>query len=82
MASRHLPLLAALGGLLPLPPAALAEDEAPDVALLEFLGSWEDDDGEWIDPLRLLDEMEAEGTKDEQTNDHAASAPVEEDDHD
>lgn len=47
--------------LLGLLPAAAPADEAgqPDVALLEFLGSWEDAEGDWIDPLRLLEEAQA-----------------------
>jgi hypothetical protein len=28
----------------------------PSMALLEFLGEWETEDGEWIDPI-LLDEI-------------------------
>lgn len=31
-----------------------ANEEPPSVELLEFLGSWEDDNGQWIDPLELL----------------------------
>jgi len=59
MDSRCLLLL----GLLPLSPGVMAGEEdtqAPDLALLEFLGSWEDADGEWIDPLQMLDALEAE----------------------
>ena len=84
MASR-LPLAGVLGllGLLPLSPEAMAEAEAdaPDLALLEFLGGWEDPDGEWIDPLQILDEMDAEGAKDAQGR-QATPRPAEEDDHD
>ncbi|HHQ40824.1 MAG TPA: hypothetical protein ENK20_00850 [Chromatiales bacterium] len=29
-------------------------EAAPDEALLEFLGTWETDDGEWVDPFSLL----------------------------
>ena len=34
------------------------DDDAsmPSMELLEFLGEWETEDGEWIDPI-LLDEM-------------------------
>jgi len=61
MDSRSLSLWAALG-LLSLSPGVMAEEDsqAPDLALLEFLGSWEDTDGEWIDPLQMLDALEAE----------------------
>lgn len=49
-----------------------ASEEAPSVELLEFLGSWEDGNGQWIDPLELLpaedkpeDDSNNEGTDDE-----------------
>lgn len=42
-------LLAAL--LLAVP--ALAEDAAPSLELLEFLGSFETADGQWVDPTEL-----------------------------
>ncbi len=64
MDSRCLSLLGVLG-LLSLSPGMMAAEEdrqAPDLALLEFLGSWEDADGEWIDPLQMLDVLEAEDT--------------------
>lgn len=36
------------------PPAIEADRGAgPDEALLEFLGAWETDDGQWIDPAEL-----------------------------
>ncbi len=28
----------------------------PDLEFLEFLGSWEMEDGQWIDPLELMDQ--------------------------
>lgn len=34
--------------------------ETPSLELLEFLGNWETTDGEWLDPLLLLEEIEAE----------------------
>ncbi len=37
------------------PGTAQADGEAaPDEALLEFLGTWETDDGDWVDPFSLL----------------------------
>jgi hypothetical protein len=39
--------------LLPLA-ASAAEDEQPSMELLEFLGSWETKDGEWLDPVSML----------------------------
>ncbi len=34
---------------------ALNEESEPDMALLEFLGEWETEDGEWLDPTSLED---------------------------
>jgi endonuclease/exonuclease/phosphatase (EEP) superfamily protein YafD len=60
--------LAAVLGLLPLAlPATAAEDEQPSMELLEFLGDWQTQDGEWIDPITLLAEMESEGQQAQQT---------------
>jgi hypothetical protein len=49
-----------------------ANEEPPSMELLEFLGGWEDDNGQWIDPLELLpaqeepeDEGNNEGTDNE-----------------
>ena len=33
--------------------AGSEESEIPSLELLEFLGDWETDDGEWIDPEEL-----------------------------
>jgi hypothetical protein len=34
----------------------VAEDtDMPSMELLEFLGSWETDDGEWVDPAQFED---------------------------
>ncbi len=32
------------------------EEESPTPALLEFLGEWENSDGQWIDPEEFADE--------------------------
>jgi hypothetical protein len=40
--------------LLPLGAAFAAEEEQPSMELLEFLGSWETKDGEWLDPVSML----------------------------
>ena len=32
------------------------EEEVPTIALLEFLGEWEGNDGQWLDPEELEDE--------------------------
>jgi len=44
------------------PALLLAETDAdaPSLELLEFLGSWETDDGQWMDPIQLLEEMDSE----------------------
>ncbi len=73
--SRARPWLALLALILPLTPASA--DDAPDLALLEFLGQWqEEDEGQWLDPLAmqpLLDEKEnapqPQSSQEEQTND-------------
>tara|TARA_R110001592_G_scaffold360379_1_gene668658 strand:+ start:682 stop:894 length:213 start_codon:yes stop_codon:yes gene_type:complete len=36
--------------------AAVADEAEVDIALIEFLGQWETDDGEWIAPSDLADE--------------------------
>ena len=35
---------------------AVADEAEVDIALIEFLGQWETDDGEWISPSDLADE--------------------------
>ena len=35
------------------PPGKDNDAEAPSLEFLEFLGDWETDDGEWIDPEEL-----------------------------
>ena len=40
-----------------LPCLVLAAD-APSVELLEFLGDWETNDGEWQDPLDFMQDLE------------------------
>ena len=46
------------------------ESEMPSLELLEFLGDWETDDGEWIDPEELeqiaLTDQEQEEHEDKQ----------------
>lgn len=48
--------------------------ERPSLALLEFLGSFENADGEWVDPLSLpveldSDQIERKGLDDKTTRD-------------
>ena len=35
------------------------QDEQPSMEFLEFLGEWENDRGEWVDPLDDIDEEES-----------------------
>lgn len=46
-------------------PVATTPTDEPDAELLDFLGSWQDEAGRWIDPFTI-------------TNDHAAQPPVDE----
>lgn len=66
-------------GLLPFVPAfagAATDDDSPDLALLEFLGEWEDSDGEWLDPLQMLETLDAAPSND-RTDTPAATPPAE-----
>ena len=45
--------------LLPLLVVAAEVAEAPSLELLEFLGNWETDEGDWQDPLELMKDLEA-----------------------
>jgi len=36
-------------------PGLAAEQPTPSLELLEFLGEWETDDGEWVDPEVVAD---------------------------
>ncbi len=61
----------AMAGCLAAPAASGAEQDAPpDDAFLEFLGSFETADGDWVDPLTLAgldrnEEQRAESETDE-----------------
>jgi hypothetical protein len=46
------------------PSTAVKSEPVPSAELLEFLGEFADDRGEWIDPVDL-DESEAAGSADE-----------------
>ncbi len=41
--------------------------EEIDLELLEFLGEWETDDGEWVDPEQLEEQREEEDKEHEKT---------------
>ncbi|MDX8412348.1 MAG: hypothetical protein R8K46_10845 [Mariprofundaceae bacterium] len=54
-------LAAAILCLLMAAPATAGEDEQEaDLALIEFLGEWEADDGSWVDPFSLGEEGESD----------------------
>jgi len=36
-------------------------DESAEIEFLEFLGSWEDENGDWLDPMTLISESEKSG---------------------
>jgi len=40
------------------------EDNQPDMELLEFLGEWEDEQGHWLDPLKLGQALLSEDLED------------------
>lgn len=50
--------------------SAAADDELPDVEFLEYLGSWEESDEEWL----LFDERAEEAAANEETP-HTERAP-------
>jgi len=52
-------------------PAGADEPSAPSLELLEFLGDWETEDGEWVDPGDLLEmpELDPEKSDDEPKSD-------------
>lgn len=60
-------LLVALGVSTAMPGLSVADDEPPDIDFLEYLGSWEESDDEW---LLFSDEAEA----DESSSDAEESA--------
>lgn len=47
------------------------EETMPDLEFLEFLGSWETQDGSWFDPIQLLNDQEQNREKDNEAN-HAS----------
>ena len=38
------------------------DPDSPSLELLEFLGEWETEQGEWIDPTHMLDQPEADAS--------------------
>ncbi len=53
----------------------------PDLEFLEFLGSWETEDGQWINPLDLMDqsfpEVEGMPTQNDPSDRNRGSVPDE-----
>ncbi len=52
--------LGVMGTALAAEPAKAPPVEVPSPEMLEFLGNWMTDDGEWVDPL-AMEELEIEG---------------------
>jgi hypothetical protein len=52
---------------------AKAETEAPAVDFIEFLGEWETNQGEWIDPNELETEVFTEAYRDVKTEETPAA---------
>jgi len=54
--------------------ASIASDELPSMELLEFLGEWQTEEGDWIDPTRFLDinetDLDSEQLKKTSTDDN------------
>lgn len=46
-----------LGSLTPALVYAQSGDEEVDMAFLEFLADWEDEQGQWVDPMSFEDEQ-------------------------
>ncbi|ULA60917.1 MAG: hypothetical protein LZF60_270245 [Nitrospira sp.] len=38
-------------------PASAPPAEEPDTELLDFLGSWQDEDGHWVDPFTVTNDQ-------------------------
>jgi len=59
-------------------------DETPSLEFLEFLGSWEDSEGQWIDPYQLQDANELDKNLDhnldEDNNSSNSQTPNDSDD--
>ena len=70
---RFRPLVLAL---LLISPPLVAEEVSPSLELLEFLGGWEDEQGNWLDPLTLdaaaveLAQAESETDTDDEQDDN------------
>ena len=67
--------LAVLCGLLTCGGAAIAQDtEAPDLAFLEYLGSWEESDEDWV----LFSDEKTKEAKSDDNGNETDPAPQEE----
>jgi len=68
MARSRLILLAAVAGMAA---TAQAQDDEPDLSFLEYLGSWQEGDEEWLIVAEMAEELketEEASAKDEQTD--------------
>jgi len=57
----------------------LPKDAAPDLAFLEYLGSWQADDDEWL-VIREWDKEHPQDSKPKQDEKHKADPPRKDDD--
>jgi hypothetical protein len=71
--NRELCLLATIIGMLSAVSSGAMDEEVPDVELLEFLGSWENQD-DWQDFFDAATESDDETLEDNKTNGSAANA--------
>jgi len=42
------------------------QGQEPDIEMLEYLGSWETENGEWLDPLQLFELAENSLSKEQE----------------
>ena len=49
-------------------PEPAPQPEEPDVDFLDFLGSWQNDDGRWVDPFNIADELPARAGTESKTD--------------
>jgi hypothetical protein len=71
--NRELCLLATIIGMLSAVSSGAVDEEVPDAELLEFLGSWENQD-DWQDFFDAATESDDETLEDNKTNGSAANA--------
>ena len=61
-------------GMLEAAPAPAPRTEEPDLELLDFLGSWQDEDGQWVDPFTVTHDEASQLAVEPQSNRNGMSA--------